>query len=257
MATQDRVTGSPPMIGRRMTVREWTHYVEGYDFGTIRPDKVVLHHTFKPTVESWNGLVTMKGMQTFYRGLGWTSAPHIYTAPDGIWLFTPMKDVGTHARWCNETRNGLNRLVGYSIGVEMVGDYTHARPSDPVWEYTLTVLGELCERLSTRPRDLITFHRYCGKPACPGNGVPDEWVYSQVEWWLQRQHGTGLAAFYAQEGAVIRQGPGGEFVEVRKLVVGSQILADAFADGWIHMARFPPLQYDEGFVEVSKLHRVF
>lgn len=256
MATQDKTTGTPPMIGRLLSVQEWTRYCEGYDFGTVWPNKVVLHHTYIPNLQQWQGLKSMKSMQTHYKGLGWSSAPHIYVAPEGIWLFTPMKDVGTHARWCNETRSN-GRLVGYSIGVEMVGDYTKVSPSGAVWSNTLSVLGELSERLSIKPRQLITFHRYCGKPACPGGGVPDEWVWSQVELWLQQHHGTGLAAFYAQEGAFVHQGPGLDFPTVRPLALGEPVLSDTQADGWVHMVRFPPMSYDEGFVERHKLNRVF
>lgn len=257
MATQDKTTGSPPMIGRMLSRAEWQRYCEVYDFGTVWPDKVILHHTAVPTLEQWQGLKSMKGMQTYYKGLGWSAAPHVYTGPDGIWLFTPMSQVGVHARWCNETRNAQKKLIGYSIGVEMVGNYTSAKPTGEVWENTLAVLGELSLRTGIEPRKLISFHRYCGKPECPGDAVADEWVYTEVEQWLRPRNLGGLAAYYAKEGADIHQGPGEEFPVVRTLPVGAPVLVDVFDGAWVHMVRFPPLFYDEGFILESHLRRVY
>ena len=97
MPTNDPTTGTPPMIGRQLTIAQWLAYVAGYDFGPVAPSRLVLHHTFVPTVAQWSGLRSMQSMQRFYAGKGWTAAPHIYAAPDGIWLFTPMHDVGIHA----------------------------------------------------------------------------------------------------------------------------------------------------------------
>ena len=97
MPTIDPTTGMPPMIGRRLSIAEWLSYVASYQFGAVAPSRLVLHHTFVPTVDQWAGLRSMQGMQRYYGGKGWTAAPHVYAAPDGIWLFTPMKDVGIHA----------------------------------------------------------------------------------------------------------------------------------------------------------------
>lgn len=257
MATQDKTTGSPPMIGRVLDRPDWQRYCEAYEFGSVWPNKVILHHTAVPTLEQWKGLRSMRSMQAYYQRLGWSAAPHIYTGPDGIWLFTPMSRVGVHARECNETRNVRRVLTGYSIGVEMVGNYTAARPTGEVWENTLSVLGELCLRLGTEPRKLISFHRYCGKPECPGDAVTDEWVYSEVEKWLRPRKDGGLAAYYAQAGADIHQGPGEEFPVVRTLPVGAPVLVDTFTGEWVHMVRFPPMFYDEGFVLERNLKRVY
>ncbi len=171
-------TGSPPMIGKMLSIEEWKKYVAGYDFGSIPPSRVVLHHTWSPTVEQWKGLASMKGMQKFYAGKGWNAAPHIYVGPDGIWLFTPMREVGIHAGSGNSGNWGGK--WSYSIGIEMVGNYDKVRPSGAVWEGSKAVMGELSKRLGIAPDALIYFHRDFSTKSCPGWAVTKEWVKGEV-----------------------------------------------------------------------------
>jgi N-acetylmuramoyl-L-alanine amidase CwlA len=182
MSQQFSASGMPPMIGKCLSIPEWNTYVASYDFGPIAPKRLVLHHTWKPTVAQWRGLASMRGMQTYYAGLGWTAAPHIYCAPDGIWLFTPMSNVGIHAGSGNSgTTNGV---WWYSIGLEMVGNYDYERPSGAVWENTKAVIGELSKRVDVAPRNFISFHRDYGPKSCPGWAVTHEWVWSEIEAYL-------------------------------------------------------------------------
>ncbi|HMO56073.1 MAG TPA: N-acetylmuramoyl-L-alanine amidase [Roseiflexaceae bacterium] len=179
--TQDYpATGNPPMIGKVLSIPEWLTYLEKYQFGTLKATKVVLHHTWRPSVQQWAGLRSMQGMQRFYAGKGWNSAPHLYIGPDGIWLFTPLRDIGIHAG----TGNGSVRAGWYSIGIEMVGDYDRERPSGAIWEATRAVMGSLSRRLGIKPRDLIAFHRDYSSKSCPGWAVTKDWVFAEVEAWL-------------------------------------------------------------------------
>jgi hypothetical protein len=173
--------GSPPFINRKLSVAEWKSYVAGYDFGRLAPSRLVLHHTYRPDEPQWTGLNTMRGMQRFYAGKGWTSAPHIYTGPDGIWLATPMSRVGIHAG----TGNGSVAQGWYSIGLEMVGYFDTKLPAGKVWEHAVAVMGELSRRLKIPPRQLISFHRdYTNQKSCPGWAVTKDWVSDQVEAYL-------------------------------------------------------------------------
>lgn len=179
------------MIGRSLRIADWLAYVASYDFGRVPPVRVVLHHTQIPTVAQWRGLASMRGMQTFYGRKGWTAAPHIYVGPEAgpnVWLMTPMDRVGIHA---NAGNSGIwNGRWGYSIGVEMVGNYDEERPSGMVWDGTLAVLGGLSLRLGIAPRQLISFHRiYNRQKSCPGWAVKEEWVWGEAESWL-RDHQT-------------------------------------------------------------------
>lgn len=186
--TKDATTGSPPMIGKRLALSEWRDYVASYDFGPVSPSRLVLHHTVKPTEVEWSGLPTMLSMQNYYSGLGWTAAPHIYAAPDGIWLFTPMRDVGVHAGIGNSGYE--NGQFWYSIGLEMVGDFDRARPRGAVWDGAVAVMGELALRLNIPPSHLISFHRdYTNQKSCPGWTVTKDWVFAHVEAWCDVQAG--------------------------------------------------------------------
>lgn len=173
--------GAPPFINRRLSLAEWASYVAGYQFGRLAPSRLVLHHTFRPDEPQWTGINTLRGIQRFYAGKGWSSAPHIFTAPDGIWLATPMSQIGIHAG----TGNGSISQGWYSIGLEMVGYFDNKRPSGATWQHSLAVMGELSRRLRIPPRQLISFHRdYTNAKSCPGWAVSKEWIWAQVEAYL-------------------------------------------------------------------------
>jgi hypothetical protein len=184
--TNDPTSGAPPFINRALSIAAWLDYVAKYDFGTISPSRLVLHHTYIPTVPQWSGLRSMLGIQRFYAGKGWTAAPHIFAGPDAIWLATPMKDVGIHAGTGN---SGVSSgKFWYSIGLETVGDYDRARPSGPVWDNVKAVIGGLSRRLGIAPRQLISFHRdYTNQKSCPGWAVTKDWVIGEIEAWLSGQ----------------------------------------------------------------------
>jgi len=170
--------GTPPFINKRLDLAGWESYCAAYQFGPLAPSRVVLHHTLVPRLDQWAGLATMRGMQRYYAGKGWTSGPHIYTGPDGIWLATPMSRVGIHAG----VGNGSVRQGWYSIGLEMVGDYDQTKPAGEVWRNTLAVLAGLSQRLGIPIRRLLAFHRdYTTQKSCPGRAVTKEWVWSEVE----------------------------------------------------------------------------
>lgn len=184
MTHADTPAGKPPMIGERLSSDEWLTYLRTYEWGQLRPTRLVLHHTYRPTSEQWQGLRSMRGMQRFYATKGWSAAPHVYSAPDGIWLFTPLRDIGVHAG----TGNGSRRAGWYSIGLEMVGDFDSALPSGAVWQQALAVMGGLSIALNIAPHDLISFHRdYTNQKSCPGRAVTKEWVWGEVERWIAAQ----------------------------------------------------------------------
>lgn len=174
-----QATGMPPFINAGLSIAEWKNYVATYDFGPIPPTRLVLHHTWRPTVAEWRGLASMKGMQNYYRGLGWTAAPHVYVGPDKIWLATPMSEVGIHAGSGNSgTTNGV---WWYSIGLELVGNYDQQRPSGLLWEQAKAVMGELSKRVGVAPRQFISFHRDYSSKSCPGWAITKEWVWGEIE----------------------------------------------------------------------------
>jgi len=158
------------IIGKCLTADEFKDYVSTKYFGVLSPNKIVLHHTYIPNLSQWNGLKSILGMQKVYEGKGWTTGPHLYIAPDGIWLFTDMSKNGTHA--------GKGNWL--SIGIEMVGDYRFEKPTGIVWELTKYVITILNERLKLKSED-IKFHRDYSATECPGGAVQKDWVIEELK----------------------------------------------------------------------------
>ncbi len=171
-ASAETTEGTPPFVMQRLSIVEWRDFIAGYHFTWKLPKTVVLHHTYRPDQTTWRGLTSMRAMQRYYAGLGWTSAPHIYCAADGIWLATPLARIGIHAG----AGNGSLRAGWYSIGLEMVWNGDVSRPHGPTWDNTLAVLAGLCLRLGRPLAEVMAFHRDSSIKSCPGNRVTRAWV---------------------------------------------------------------------------------
>ena len=174
------------VLASKLTRSEFTNYIQNKKFGAVAPNSIVLHHTWQPTVKNWDGINSIKYLKRYYESMNWPAGPHIFIADDGIWLFTDMSEVGVHAGNGNATweKNGAlyggyrcfgAKLKGYSIGVEVVGNY-----DTKVWEgetlkSSLFCVSELRKKLGVRGSD-IHFHReYSPHKSCPGNSISREW----------------------------------------------------------------------------------
>jgi len=168
------------ILAQKLSVGEFKEYVDKFNFGSIPPDKIVLHHTWKPTREDWKGAVTLYGIKSYYERLGWKSGPHIFIADDGIWLFTSMYDVGTHAGKGNSTRSKWGRLTGYSLGIEVVGNYDTERWEGKTKHNTFAALKFLTKRLKLRNDDIL-FHSEFSAKTCPGSAIKKDWIFRELE----------------------------------------------------------------------------
>ncbi len=157
------------IIGKCLKTEEFRKYVEKKFFGFLPANKIVLHHTHKPTPEQWEGKRTIYNLKRFYERKGWTTGPHLFIAPDGIWLFTDMRKNGTHAGKGNWR----------SIGIEMVGDYDKEVPKGTIWEYAKFVITVLNRKLNLKKED-IKFHRDYMNTHCPGLAVDKKWVLREL-----------------------------------------------------------------------------
>jgi len=194
-----KIIKCPPMeiIGKVMTAAEFVDYVEHLDLPEPRANRVFLHHTWKPTPETWHGYDTILGMKAYYEQQiwtdldgqvyeGWTVGPHIFVAPDGIWLFSDLRYDGV----------GVYGHNYRSRHVEMVGNYDYQLPSGSILDDTVVVLGVLHERLGLDVEDLA-FHRDFSTKTCPGLAVQKPWVKSLVSEWVteyRRQREERMAA---------------------------------------------------------------
>lgn len=185
-------------IGKGLTAEQFSAYVREYNFGGQPPSFVVLHHTAIPDTQhararngSWDAgeggmsadavyrkrLGQLTAVKNYYQNkLGWSVGPHLFIDDRYIWLFTPMYYQGIHAAAGNGDGRGT-----YSIGIEVVGDYTRVQWPEPVERLVGHAVAALKAQLGTfeyvhrRGRGGISSHRDYNKPSCPGNAVSNEY----------------------------------------------------------------------------------
>jgi len=163
------------ILRKKLSIEEFKEYVLKKDFGKIPPSFIVLHHTWKPTKQDWNGLASIDAMKKYYEAKGWSAGPHLYVAEDGVYLFTDMYDVGIHAGAGNgDLKNG------YSIGIEVVGDYDTEIWSGKTKSNTVETIKILQYKLNI-PDSKIMFHRDYSTRTCPGKAITKDWVIKQLK----------------------------------------------------------------------------
>ncbi|PPQ39879.1 N-acetylmuramoyl-L-alanine amidase [Rhodoblastus acidophilus] len=160
---------------RGFAAAEFAAYCAGLDWREgWRPSFVTLHNTAEPNLAQWahfgaglkNGAQRVRNLNAYYRGKGWHSGPHLFVAPDFIWLACDLERDGVHASCFNRT----------SIGVEMVGDYaTEAFDSGDgakVRDNAVAAVAAIYRALRIAPTTL-RFHKEClrDRHACPGAHV--------------------------------------------------------------------------------------
>ncbi len=158
------------ILNRRLSLQEFKDYAAGYDFGPLPPDKIVLHHTWRPTKAGWQGERTILGLKKYYEGKGWPAGPHLFVAEDGIWLFSPMRHNGIHA----------GALNARSVGIEVVGDYDAEVWSGNTKTFALGAVRILMDRLGISAANLF-FHRDVSSKTCPGRAITKEWVLGELD----------------------------------------------------------------------------
>jgi hypothetical protein len=154
------------IVGKPFTAAQFEKYVLSLKFGLWRPQFVVLHNTGIPTLKQWHdvsGEKRMKGLEGYYRGMGWSGGPHLFVADDYIWAFTPLTVPGVHSPSWNSV----------SWGVEMVGDFDKERFG---WKTENLVLSALATLHIAAGLDSssLRFHREDPKTThkgCPGKAV--------------------------------------------------------------------------------------
>ncbi|MBU0706507.1 N-acetylmuramoyl-L-alanine amidase [Patescibacteria group bacterium] len=157
------------IINRRLDLHEFIDYIAGYNFGTEPADKLVIHHTWRPTKDQWKGAVSIQGLKNYYEGKAWPAGPHLFVADDGIWLFSPMRSDGIHAGELNHR----------SIGIEVVGDYDNEKWTGKTKENALGVIKCLMNQLGIDKQNIF-FHRDVSSKSCPGKAITKAWLFEEL-----------------------------------------------------------------------------
>jgi hypothetical protein len=215
------VLGDAPFayIGKGLTLDQFENYISTYDFGKVKPDYIIFHHTANPDA-SWapigndprtkwdrgeagasleslrvKRLGQIAGLRNYYASLGWSAGPHLFIDDRFIWLFSPMNTVGVHAKWGNSFR--AHTLLHYSVGIEVVGYYERVQwPAAlqtrlaiaPEYMYPVNKPGMKIvkgEQVCARPELLrfggLSSHRDYNKPECPGSAITEAFYTSVVK----------------------------------------------------------------------------
>jgi len=134
---------------------------------TRKIKKIVMHHTSSP-VDSWQGRGSMLHYWNLYRSRGWKSGPHIFIAPNGIWLFTPILEKGTTSSPFLD-KNGIH--------IEIVGQYYSDFPEDiSICFYADKVINLLMEKFNLTPSDVVMHAAYIGGENC-SRYVGKDWLF--------------------------------------------------------------------------------
>ncbi len=155
------------IIGQGFTADGFDQYVQTVHLNVWRPQFIVLHNTFIPTLADWHkvpGGQRMKNLESYYRDVQhWSAGPHLFVADDLIWVFTPLTTPGVHSPSWN----------AISWGVELVGDYSTEAFTPAVMTNARRSLAALY-MLAGISADHLRLHREDPKTthkSCPGENI--------------------------------------------------------------------------------------
>jgi N-acetylmuramoyl-L-alanine amidase len=167
------------------TPAEFQTYVEKLRWHCWRPQFIALHNTAEPNLAQWvhsglgkvAGLQRVKNLNHYYQSAeGWHSGPHLFIAPDLIWVACDLTANGVHATCYNAV----------SIGVEMVGDYASeafdSGDGAKVRDNAVAAVAVLHKALRLTP-ETMHFHKECLRDHhdCPGKNVVKADVIARVK----------------------------------------------------------------------------
>lgn len=160
------------ILNKKFALKSFEKYVEQlpWRWWNRRIDKLVFHHTSSP-VEIWQGSASMLHYWNLYRSRGWDAGPHIFIAPDGIWLFTDMRHQGRHA--------GPVGNRG-SIGIEVVGRYHDGPPTDEkLLKAIRAVTKALVKKFNLTPSAIRTHAEFDPNSFC-SKTMNSDWLISNM-----------------------------------------------------------------------------
>lgn len=150
-----------PAVKRGFSQEAFASYLKTITWPSWRPSRICWHNTASPSLEQWQksaaadlangivpGLTRIKNLEAYFRDQNhWSGAPHLFIAPDLIWVFNPLDAPGVHSPSFNAT----------SIGIEMVGDFDKEDDETgdglKVKNNTIFATAMLCSAIGIEPTD--------------------------------------------------------------------------------------------------------
>lgn len=138
----------------------------GYTYHT--PQKITIHHTWRPTSADYQGSATIRSIQNYHMDSnGWSDIGYHFligtyrsSGETKIYQGRPENVVGAHTGGAN-TNN---------VGVNVIGDYTTETLHNNSYQALIKLLGWLCSHYSINP-DNIYGHCDLNSTACPGTNL--------------------------------------------------------------------------------------
>lgn len=117
-----------PAVKRGFTQEAFRDYLDTLIPRQWKPNKIVWHNTAAPSLTQWlksakedadawkiPGSTRIANLERYFRtDNGWSGCPHLFIAPDLIWVMNPLTYPGVHSPSWNSS----------SIGIEMIGDFS-------------------------------------------------------------------------------------------------------------------------------------
>lgn len=140
------------------------------------PKRIVIHHSYSPTAEEYNGVNTIKGILDYHESLEWADIGYHYIiSPDGMDVYVGRPDNVRGAHCGNRPGEGVRRNFGNadSIGICLIGNYDTEEPRAEA----LATIIELLRMLSDKYKiDLKNVYGHCecltkAPKTCPGKNL--------------------------------------------------------------------------------------
>jgi hypothetical protein len=189
------------IVGKFVDLAGFAAHVEGLVFTGWRPQFVVVHNTSIPSLATfadwlahpekhggWTHEKWLQNLASYYANeQGWKAGPHAFVCPDGIGLFTPFTQHGTHSPAWNDR----------TWGIETVGEFETEPFGDGSQTNLIAVLGILHARIGLNPADYkfgvrgIHFHKedpVTTHKTCPGRNMDKSALVNGVVAYMQLAH---------------------------------------------------------------------
>lgn len=177
------------IVGRGVTVPELRVYLKVLPLHDWFPRFVVVHNTSAPDLrlyvqdwmhrKNWTGEQWMRNLRDYYQGKGWPGGPHLFVAPDKIWLFNPLRKPGVHSPSWNR----------FTWGVETVGEFEREAFDGSIRANLVGALAELHKYAQLDPADYklgvrgLHFHKEDSATThrtCPGRHMVKSELVAEV-----------------------------------------------------------------------------
>lgn len=173
-----------PAVKYALTQEQFRAYVQTLVWPSWRPSLVVWHNTAAPSLAQWEateaqdraagrvpGTTRINNLEQYFRhGQNWSGAPHLFIAPDFIWVFNPLTTPGVHSPSWNSI----------SWGFEMVGDFDKETDESgdglKVKNNCIFATAVLCNAIGLEPSKAIRLHKEDPRTThdCPGRLIAQD-----------------------------------------------------------------------------------